>query len=49
MQTIVVLHFLGMNAGLVALQTHHSLPIQGTKALHCYLWPQLYIQEHDTL
>lgn len=49
MQTIVVLQFLGMNANLTALQTHHSLPIQGAKALHCYLWPQLHIQDQDTL
>lgn len=33
MQTTVVFRFLGMNASLVALQTHHSLTVQGTKDL----------------
>lgn len=36
MQTVVVIHFQGMNASSLVLQTHQSVHIGETKGLHLF-------------
>lgn len=43
MHTIAVLHFLGMNANLVSLQTHYSFSLREKKKLSTVIYGHNYM------